>query len=382
MYEPFVKRRDFLFSMSTLGAWTLMGGPAHALERLSASPAPRSPWLSGNFAPVMDELNVDNLLVEGAIPKNLNGTFLRNGPNPIYPANPYHWFDGDGMIHGVSIKDGKASYANRFVLTEGFEREKAAGKSLYGGFLAGPPFKNAANISIVHHHGKTLAAWEGGSPYEINSSTLATVGSYDFEKQWATAFTAHPKIDPVTDQMVFFGYDFKPPYLHYGVLSPTGKLIHSTTIDIPNPVMIHDFAITENYSIFLDLPLVFSERGLKFTPSAGARMGVLPRLGKNSDVKWFNIETCWVAHEFGSTPRVAPQSQIWNSKRKHSRYRLHGVSDRQSTCRRTKTPIRLCSIERTKLSNGVCQIRSRQSNERSLRLRPQQIRWRNLLCPR
>lgn len=236
------------------------------------------------------------LTVNGQIPSSLTGSFVRNGPNPIFPPAPYHWFDGDGMVHKVELRSGNAIYSNRFVQTEGFLEEKAAEKSLYGGLMAGPPFKDAANISIIQHHGKTLATWEGGSPYEISAKDLATVGIYDFRKQWPWAFTAHPKLDPVSGNLFIFGYDTNPPFLRYCVLNPKGELIHSTEVNIPHPVMMHDFAITENFAVFLDLPLVFSPQGLKFDPALGARIGVLPKFGSGNEIRWFEIDPCWVYH--------------------------------------------------------------------------------------
>jgi carotenoid cleavage dioxygenase-like enzyme len=268
---------------------------------LSKQPLPEtSPWLTGNFAPVSKEFKNFELEVQGAVPKSLNGSFLRNGPNPVFAPTPYHWFDGDGMIHAITLKDGKASYTNRFVATEGFQNERTVGKLLYGGLLAGGPFKNAANTSIVQHHGKTLAAWEGGLPHEINLSTLETRGLYDFENQWSAPFTAHPKTDPVTGELIFFGDEGSPAQLCYGVLNAQGKLTHSCTIKLPNSVMMHDFAITENYSVFLDLPVLYKKEGLQYAPSAGARIGVLPRHGASSDVRWFNITPCWIYHVMGA----------------------------------------------------------------------------------
>ena len=259
-------------------------------------PGVRGPWLEGNYAPVMDELAVDSLEIKGRIPTRLNGSYLRNGPNPVFPPSPYHWFDGDGMIHSVALRNGDASYANRFVRTEGLREERAAGTSLYGGMLAGPPFKNAANTSIVHHANRTFAAWEGGSPYEIQTKSIETSGICDFEGQWPHAFTAHPKIDPATGEMLFFGYDSEPPYLRYGILDAAGRLAHAAEIDIPRAVMMHDFMITENYVLFFDLPLEFSSEGLKFHREHGARIGVVPRKGFSRDALWFEVEPCWVYH--------------------------------------------------------------------------------------
>ena len=139
----------------------------------------------------------------------------------------YHWFDGDGMLHGVRIQDGKASYRNRYVQTVGWQAEKRAGKALWGGLLDPPdvakfsqglpPFKNAANTALVWHHGKLLALWEGGEPYEVRVPNLETVGPFTFGGKLRHACTAHPKIDVKTGEMMFFGYGPVRPYLHYSV---------------------------------------------------------------------------------------------------------------------------------------------------------------------
>lgn len=253
-------------------------------------------FLSGNYAPVLDELDVRELKVIGQLPGELHGLFVRNGPNPVYPPAPYHWFDGDGMLHGVYLKDGKASYLNRFVRTEGFLKEQAAKKCLYGGLIAGPPVKDVANISVLWHHGQMLATWEGALPHRIEPGTLKTINSYDFGGRISHPFTAHPKLDPATGELVYFGYRLhEAPYLLAGVLDKSGAVTHATTIELPRPVMMHDFAITKNYSVFMDLPLVFA-KGFEWQPERGARIGILPRKAEGSKIRWFPVSTGWVYH--------------------------------------------------------------------------------------
>ena len=293
-----IDRREFLLK-SMLGALLATPGlyPLRVLaEALGDKKLTPNRYLSGNFAPILDEVSLHDLKVIGKIPSDLNGLFVRNGPNPIFPPTPYHWFDGDGMLHGLYLKDGKASYINRFIQTEGYLKEKAAKRCLYGGLIAGPPVKDVANISVVWHHGKMLAMWEGDLPHLINPKNLKTVGRYDFQKKVSHPFTAHPKIDPETGELIFFGYDIeKSPYVHYGVADKSGRVVHSTTIDIPRPVMMHDFAITKNYSIFMDLPLTFTP-ALKWQPEHGARIGLLPRKAEGSKIRWFSISPGWVYH--------------------------------------------------------------------------------------
>lgn len=278
-----------------------------------------SPFLRGNHAPVREERTDLTLEIEGHLPPELAGTFLRNGPNPQFkPLKRYHWFDGDGMVHAVQLKDGKASYLNRYIHTRAFELERKTGRALYQS-ITEPPFmckaprgeprnKNTANTALLHHGGKLLALWEGGEPYELNLPGLETVGAYNFRGGLKHAFTAHPKVDPITGELLTFGYRIdRAPYVYYSVFGPDHSLRHHVPIEIPRPVMMHDFAITEHYSIFLDLPEIFdlwrAVRGkspLVFMPELGARLGVMPRYGKTSELKWFEIDPCYVFHVVGA----------------------------------------------------------------------------------
>ncbi|MBO3459517.1 carotenoid oxygenase family protein [Aetokthonos hydrillicola Thurmond2011] len=270
-----------------------------------------NPYLNGNFAPVSKEITTDNLKVIGELPPDLSGMFVRNGPNPQWtPIGMYHWFDGDGMLHGVRISNGVATYRNRYVRTRGWEIENQAGKAVWSGFLEPPqqdnpygPGKNTANTAIVWHAGQLLALWEGGAPHSIEVPDLNTIGEYTYNNKLASAFTAHPKVDPVTGEMMFFGYSFSPPYLQYSLVSPTGELLRTVPIDLPMGVMMHDFAITENYTIFMDLPFTFSpermqrgEPATMFERDRPSRFGILPRFGDNSNIRWFESPSCYVFH--------------------------------------------------------------------------------------
>jgi carotenoid cleavage dioxygenase len=266
---------------------------------------------------------MDRLEVIGEIPHELRGMFVRNGPNPQFvPKGNYHWFDGDGMLHGVRIEAGQASYRNRYVRTEGWQKERAAGKALYGG-LADPidvdlvlsgntPFKNAANTALVWHDGRLLALWEGGEPYEVDAPDLETVGPYTFGGKLRQPFTAHPKVDPRSGEMMFFGYSPLAPIIKYSVANANGELLSTETVRLRRPVMMHDFAVTENYSIFMDLPVVFGGMapaqgkaaaptvGMTFDRELGARFGILPRHSKGNEVRWFDAESCFVFHTLGA----------------------------------------------------------------------------------
>lgn len=305
-----LNRRDFLHASA---ASSLLVLTAHA-DAADPPKWPDHPFLQGNYAPVQEEIVADDLKVIGKLPPEMDGMFVRNGPNPQFPPlGPYQWFDGDGMLHGVRLGGGRASYRNRYVRTAGWKAENKAGKALWGG-LAAPPdfrkllegkplFKNAANTALVWHHGKFLALWEGGEPHEIKLPSLDTEGPYTFGGKLKHPFTAHPKVDPTTGEMLFFGYGPIKPFLHYGVVDPKGTIVHHTPIEIPRPVMMHDFAITERHTVFMDLPETFDfaraakgESPLRFEPKLGARFGVLPRRGAADQVKWFESPACFVFH--------------------------------------------------------------------------------------
>ncbi|KAG2298656.1 hypothetical protein Bca4012_010123 [Brassica carinata] len=289
--------------------------------------------LSGNFAPLREETPpVKDLPVHGFLPECLNGIFLRVGPNPKFdPLAGYHWFDGDGMIHGVRIKDGKATYVSRFVKTSRLKQEEFFGdaKLMKIGDLKGffgllmtimqqlrinlkvldDSYGNGtANTSLIYHNGKLLALHEADKPYVIKvleDGDLQTLGINDYDKRLTHSFTAHPKVDPVTGEMFTFGYSHIPPYLTYRVISKDGIMHDPVPITISQPMMMHDFAITENYTIFMDLPMHFKPEEMvkekktvySFDPTKKARFGVLPRYAQDDlRIRWFELPNCFIFH--------------------------------------------------------------------------------------
>ncbi|TAE58625.1 MAG: 9-cis-epoxycarotenoid dioxygenase [Nostocales cyanobacterium] len=271
----------------------------------------KNPYLDGNFAPIATEITTDDLKIIGELPPDLSGMFVRNGPNPQHPPiGQYHWFDGDGMLHGVEISNGKATYRNRYIRTRGWNIENEVGKAVWSGLLEPPqmdnpygPGKNTANTALVWHAGKFLALWEGGAPHHIQLPELETIGECTFNDQLTSPFTAHPKVDPITGEMMFFGYSFMPPFVQYGVVSAQGEILRTVPIEIPMGVMMHDFAITENYTIIMDLPLTFSgervQRGepmMMFEGDRPSRFGIIPRHGDNGNIRWFETPSCYIFH--------------------------------------------------------------------------------------
>jgi carotenoid cleavage dioxygenase len=272
----------------------------------------KSPFLEGNFAPVEREIAVDELPVDGELPRDLEGLFLRNGPNPQFPPlGRYHWLDGDGMLHGVRFAGGRASYRNRWVRTRAFELERKRGRPLWTGLLERPQFdnpeganKNTANTALVWHAGKLLALHEQGEPYEIDPNDLETLGAYTFGRRLHHPLTPHPKLDPNTGELYAFGYSpIAKPHLQYSVIGADGTLSHTTAVELPIGVMMHDFAVTERYALFMNHPYTFDVRRFlknepigRFEPERGSFLGLLPKHASGADVRWFAIAPCFVYH--------------------------------------------------------------------------------------
>jgi carotenoid cleavage dioxygenase len=126
-------------------------------------------------------------------------------------------------------------------------------------------------------------------------------------KKLSHNFTAHPKIDPATGEMIFYGYQPMQPYLQHSVADRSGRIMHTTAVPLPRPTMIHDAAITPRHTVFLDTPALFDLTGafsgkplLQWSPELGARIGILPRYAEGSAIKWFDIKTCFVFHVFNA----------------------------------------------------------------------------------
>ncbi|KAG7948320.1 hypothetical protein I3843_13G003700 [Carya illinoinensis] len=235
------------------------------------------------------------------------------------------------MVHGLRIKDGKATYVSRYVRTSRLKQEEYFGgakfmkigdlKGMFGLLMVNIQMLRAklkvldvsygtgtGNTALIYHHGKLLALSEADKPYVLKvleDGDLQTLGMLDYDKRLTHSFTAHPKVDPFTGEMFTFGYAHTPPYITYRVISKDGFMHDPVPITVPDPIMMHDFAITENYAIFMDLPLYFrpkemvKENKLIFTFDATkkARFGVLPRYAKDELlIKWFELPNCFIFH--------------------------------------------------------------------------------------
>jgi carotenoid cleavage dioxygenase-like enzyme len=268
----------------------------------------KNPFLVGNFAPLSQEIDSTELIVEGSIPKDLNGILIRNGPNPIAlpdDLTTYHWFLGDGMLHAIYFESGRVlRYKNRYVKTR-FLSSRSNFKAVPG---PPEPINGPANTHIYPHANKLFALCESSLPHLVNWE-LETLCVYDFNGKLIPPMTAHPKTDPETKELCFFGYSpFGPPFLRYHVANKEGILTKSLEISLPACSMMHDFAITENFVIFLDLPVVFKpelavnsyQMPFSWQPENGARIGILPREADSDKTKWIEIDPCYVFHVFNA----------------------------------------------------------------------------------
>jgi carotenoid cleavage dioxygenase len=293
---------------------TSTAAPPDPADRPAWTDRVDNPYLHGLHAPLLRACPARELPVEGELPRDLCGAYVRNGPNAVHaPTNLYHWFDGDGMVHAVHFRDGRAVYRSALVETADLAAERRAGRALWPGVMG--PFdlaqpdhylKDTANTDLVHHNGDLLALWYlCGAPYRLDPITLETRGVVDFGGRRETTVSAHPKVDERTGELVWFSLaEFEPPWMTYGVVSAEGELVHQVPIDLPGVRAPHDITITEHHSIVHDFPFfhdpaVLREHGYRvarFHRDMPSRFGVLPRRGGTADVRWFEFEPGYVLH--------------------------------------------------------------------------------------
>jgi carotenoid cleavage dioxygenase len=276
------------------------------------------PFLSGHHQPVRFEATAPDLIVHGEIPADLAGVFYRNGPEPLYPTREgdYHWFDGDGMVYAFHIADGRAAMLNRWVRTEKFELEKAAGKRLFGMFgnpmTADPSVAdkryNTANTNIIIHGGQLLALMEGAPAVRLDPSSLETLGEEHYGGTITTSFSAHPKVDYATGELTNIGAMINGPMgaaqIRYDVIDAMGAVKKAEIIDMPHNALMHTFFLTENWVVFpvipIDTDLTRFMQGGPMTAWVNDRptkFAIMPRYGSASDVRWFDYEPRHMFHE-------------------------------------------------------------------------------------
>jgi len=263
-----------------------------------------NPYLIGPYGPVIEEVTAFDLPVTGEIPAGLVGRFVRNGPNPIEVADPatHHWFLGEGMVHGTYLRNGRAEwYRNRFV------RSRLVCDRLGEPYPAGTP---RTRVDVVNTHvqcfgGKTLALVESGPPAMVLSHDLETLSYEDFQGTLGGAFAAHPHLDPLTGEWHAVTYDLgvKNEVRHV-VIGTDGKVRRSVAVPVSDGPMVHDFAMTRRYVLIFDLPVVWHDAAAanghpfpyQWRAGRTARVGLLPRDGQASDIRWIEVPPCYVFH--------------------------------------------------------------------------------------
>ncbi len=250
-------------------------------------------YLAGNYAPVESEVTAHDLPVIGEIPAELEGRWLRNGPNPESVDDPalHHWFLGTGMVHGVRLRGGKAEwYKNRFVLSPD---DRAAG--VFG-----------SNTNVGGFAGTTWAMVEGGQPPVELDYDLNPLGVNRFDGTLEGPFTAHPKYDPATGELHSMNYHWPDliDHVNYTVVGGDGRVTKNLAIPVPDMPMMHDMSLTEKYVVVYDLPVTVNmdvvmagySFPFKWNPDRAARVGLLPRAGTADEIVWCDVDPCYVFH--------------------------------------------------------------------------------------
>ena len=277
---------------------------AGLIQRMSPRIRKINPYASGIHRPMKEEKTLPNLEVVGEIPETLDGLYSRIGPNPITSSSGdrQHWFLGDGMMHGIRIEKGKASwYRNRWI------RSHSVSKTLGEASAPGPRNSVAdnANTNVIQIGGRFFATVEAGAyPVEIDEY-LETIKHNPFDNALQGSFSAHPHLDPSTKELHAICYDalVKDTVWHV-VVNTEAKVIRRESIRVVDGPSIHDCAITTNYVLVFDLPVTFSMRAAlaghgfpyKWNPSHRARVGLCPRAGRGEETVWFDVDPCYVFH--------------------------------------------------------------------------------------
>jgi carotenoid cleavage dioxygenase-like enzyme len=282
-----------------------------------AQPFPTdNPFLNGYYAPLHIEGNAHKLPISGELPRELDGTLYRVGPNPQFaPRGRYEWFAGDGMVHEFSLSKGHAAYRNRYVRTPKWELEHSAGEALSAGTVAPSKLDDPriaqlrstlANTNIIHHAGHLLALEEAHAPFEVEAASLGPVGYQTYGGDLVGPMTAHPKVDPRTGELISFAYQTaglgsRDMRLH--VIGPDGRLRRSEHFMAPFASVVHDFAPTAQHIVFPFFPLTASmdraRKGLPayaWEPGLASRIGIMRRDGNAAGMRWFRGEASYVFH--------------------------------------------------------------------------------------
>lgn len=283
------------------------------------SPAfPATRTFSGFNAPGRFECDIHDLeVVQGEVPPDLDGSFFRVGPDPQFPPllGDDIPLNGDGMASLFRFQGGRVSLRTRWIHTQKFIAERAAGRALYGAYrnpftddpsVAGRS-RGTANTNIVWQGRRLLALKEDSLPVQLDPHTLRTLGDCDFDGRYRhPTFTAHPKVDPRSGEMHAFGYEAggeASADIVYCVVDRHGRMQQQQLFTAPYACMVHDFGVTHEHVLFMITPLVADMdlmlRGgphFAWDGELPAHLGVFPRAQGPAGMRWFRTGTCFASH--------------------------------------------------------------------------------------
>lgn len=280
---------------------------------------PDTPSFTGFNTPSRIEADIDGLAHEGEIPRELNGAFFRVQPDPQFPPmlGDDIAFNGDGMITRFHFHDGECDFRQRWAKTDKWKAEKEANKGLFGNYRnpltddesVKGMIRSTANTNAWIYGGKLWAMKEDSPALIMDPVTMETEGFEKFDgKMTGQTFTAHPKIDPHTGNMVAIGYAASglcTDDVTYYEVNPEGELVREKWFKVPYYCMMHDFGITEDYLVVHIVPSIGSwdrlEKGLPhfgFDTTKEVYLGIIPRRDdmKQEDIRWFKRDNCFASH--------------------------------------------------------------------------------------
>ena len=278
---------------------------------------PSTPNFEGFMAPARYEVDLADLDVDGKIPEDIDGAFFRVNPDPQFPARMGDdiWFNGDGMVSSFRFHKGRVDFKHRWVRTDKWKLENEAGQALFGHYRnpiddeasVRGKIRGTANTNAIVHGGKLWALKEDSPAIAMDPITLETHGYWDFNGQVKSqTFTAHPKLDPVSGNMVGFGYAAKGLLTRdvaYYEIDPQGQVVREAWFEVPYYCMMHDFGVTQDYALFHIVPIVSGQERLDarlphfgWDTTLPVYLGVLPRDGDGKDIRWFKTGNCFASH--------------------------------------------------------------------------------------
>ncbi len=321
-----VDRRAFMGGVITAAGATLAattagaaqpGGqpPRSGIEERYGPPTERGPQL------FRVEQDIRFCEVEGRIPADLKGAFYRTGPDAQFPMRPGNIpFDGEGHVSQFRFDNGNVHFKSRFVRNERYVEQEKAGKILFpmyrNPYLDDPSVKGKSrgthNTHIIHHNGMLLALKEDSPPAAMDLNTLETIDPvYRFKGQLDSAtFTAHPKLDSKTGNLVAFGYEAKghgTTDVNVFEYTPDGKKVWDAWVKVPYVGMLHDFAVTENYIVLYVIPMMMDQAQMEkggihwsWWPGEPTYFGYFRRGGDGKDIRFIKGPERSATHVMGA----------------------------------------------------------------------------------